>query len=248
MSPATAQAQPQSNVVVGISAARRGKAAEPAAAPRKTSGDIAADVAQFMSDPKEVANAKHVAAEEKKAKDEAMERKLADERHKELQEAQDQGEQAAASMEKVIRLSQELVRLQFEYKKAAPEEKENIKAKALATYVLQAEAINRLLEPIKASKSTALGRMKSVWEFDSTDLTALLKERKVPKVQLELDLATHRSKMDIMHGMCEANGAARTETNLKPSKKADVDGDDDGQDEDDGDYAASFKKKSRGRK
>lgn len=204
-----------SNVVVGISAARRnGKTAD--AKPAMTSEEMAAAVGQYMVDPKEVANAKHVAEQEKKAKDEALEMKLADERHKELQEAQDQGEQAAASMEKVIKLSQDLVRLQFEYKKAAPDEKEAIKAKALATGVLQLEAINRLLEPIKASKSTALGRLKSVWEFEGPDITALLKERKVPKVQLELDLATQRSKLDILHGMCEANGAARTATNMKP--------------------------------
>lgn len=235
-----------SNVVVGISSARRGKSTE---RPAMSSEEVRDTVAQFMIDPQEVANRKAAMSEEQKQKDEALERKLADERHKELLAAQDQAEEASASMQNVMKLAQETVRLQFEYKKAAPNEKEAIKAKALATVVLQLEAIERLLSPIKASKSTALGRLKSVWEFDGTDITALLKERKKPKVQLELDLAAQRSKLDILHGMCESNGAARTESNLKPKKASGKDaaanqGEDDGLDDED-DAPVADKRRAR---
>lgn len=120
--------------------------------------------------------------------------------------------------------------MQFEFKKAAPNEREAIRGKALATYVLLIETIGQIMEPIKASKSSATGRMKGVWEFESVGLTALLKERKMPKVQFELELGTKRSELDSWHKLCEDNGAPRVQSNAKKTSGKDAaanQGDDD---------------------
>lgn len=205
------------NTVAAVSA---GKAK--AEKPKMTSAEVLDTVAAHMVDPKDVANKKaKIAAEqeaEKKAKDAKLEQKLADERHKQLQEAQDQGKEATDLMAKVVEYSQEIARMQFEYKQAAPEAKEKIKAKALAVGVLQLEAIEQLLAPVKASKTTLMGRLKSVWELDGTAVNAVVKERKKPKLQFDLDLGLERNNLDMLHRMCEENGAPRITSNVK--KKA----------------------------
>ena len=185
--------------------------------------DVRDTIAAVMIDPQDVANRKAAAAEEQRLKDEAMEVKLENERHKDLQDAQDRGEKAASLFEKAITLEQDLVRLQFDFKKAAPQEREAIRGKALAKYVLLAETIAQIMQPIKASKSSATGRMKGVWEFESVGLTSLLKERQKPKVQFELELGTKRSELDSWHILCEKYGAPRMHSNERDEDEEEED-------------------------
>lgn len=215
-------------VVSGGNTKGTGKAILPSVPQKKTSAEFAKDVESIMPDPAKVAAKKAEAADEAKLKQDALDQKAEDAKRIELQKAKENGEQANALSETVVNLSQDLVRMQFQFKKAGPEEQKKIKAESLAKGVLLLETIEKAQAPLKASKSSMLGRMKSVFEWDPSDLHALVKERKKPKLQLELELGTTRSRLDSMHLIVEANGAPRIGDDkvVKPDFKAKAAGSD----------------------
>lgn len=155
------------------------------------------------------AKAKANSDEDEKKKQAVLDQKNEDEKRKLLLEAEEQGKKANSLAESVVKLSQELIRIQFAFKKAGPQEQEKLKNEALAIGVRCLENIEAALSPLKSAKTGLLGRLKGTFEWESPDIHALIKERKKPREQFELDLGLQRSKMDLMHRTCEENGAPR---------------------------------------
>lgn len=161
------------------------------------------------------AKAKAAADDDKKKQQEALDRKNDEEQRKLMQEAEEQGKQANSLTESVVKLNQELLRIQFAYKKAGPEEQKKLKDQALAIGVRCLENIEAALAPLKASKTGLLGRLKGTFEWESPTIHALIKERKKPREQFELDLGLKRSELDVMHRICEENGTPRRKMDPK---------------------------------
>lgn len=160
---------------------------------------------RHTEEPAEVAESKSMAAEESAI----------------LSNMDEKAENVVDKAKLSTKYSQALVRGQSKFRAATdPDKKVEASERALADGVRAIENADAAAYALKATAKDVLTRLHHTFGYDRMRLRQLIKERRVPKGQLELDLKTERTELDKLHVTCEKMGAPRVEDQKVTKRKA----------------------------
>jgi len=134
------------------------------------------------------------------------------EQHKDMDTAQQRCDKVEAAAKALAQAACQVIKAQLENKLEGTENgRQIIGEKALTDAVRSLELIADAMKQLKSVENDVLTRLLASWEFNKRDVRQVVKERRHPKAQFELELNLNRSLIDGYHSTIEKNGLARTD-------------------------------------